>query len=165
VGVIEKSSKKSRDYTMELHLTSMVDMMTILLVFLLKSYSVDQTNIIVSKDLKLPQSTETRLIDNILNVVVTTKEIMVDGTNVVNLYKRQITNSDLGPDGVIIKPLLRRLIRTKKLQQESVKILSRDKVILQADKSLKYSLIKKVLYTAGEAGYPKFKFLVLKKEE
>jgi len=143
----------------------MIDMFTILLVFLLKSYSVEYSNVLVSKELRLPVSTETRSTQNILNVIITKKEVLVDGDNAVTLYNGRVNHKDMSADGAVIRPLYRILQNRRQLQNESISGYFKGKIILQADRTLHYSILHKVLYTAGEAGYPKFKLLVLRTEE
>ena len=161
MGILSRSSKNLRNCSMELNLTSMIDMFTILLVFLLKSYSVEHSNILVSKDLRLPISTETRAPENILNLIVTTNEVIVDGSSVLILNNGNINKSDLSEDATIVKPLFRALNNRRLLQEESVQEFFKGMIILQADRLLEYELLHKIIYTAGEAGYPKFKLLVL----
>jgi biopolymer transport protein ExbD len=161
VGILTKSSKNLRTYSMELNVTSMIDMFTILLVFLLKSYSVEYSNVLVSKDLRLPISTETRLPENILNLIVTTNEVIVDGNNILQLENGNINPKDLSEDESVISPLYRALNNRKMLQDESIQDFFKGKIILQADRLLEYDVLHKIIYTAGEAGYPKFKLLVL----
>lgn len=165
MGLLKKSSKTLRTYTMELHLTSMIDMFTILLVFLLKSYSVEYSNILVSKDLRLPISTETRNPQNILNLIVTSKEIIVDSNLVTTLNNSKLNPRDMSRDGMVIQSLYNALKERRLLQDESIQEFFKGKIILQADRMLDYELLHKVIYTAGEAGYPKFKLLVLNDEE
>ncbi|HDK36010.1 MAG TPA: hypothetical protein ENG82_03790, partial [Bacteroidetes bacterium] len=49
--------KRKRTVTFTLRLTSMIDMFTILLVFLLKNYATENQIPVVANDLRLPSST------------------------------------------------------------------------------------------------------------
>lgn len=68
-----------------LNITSMMDMMTIILVFLLKSYSTDDISIAASEDLRLPISTSEKPPKLAVNVVVSRVDVVVDGEWVMNL--------------------------------------------------------------------------------
>ena len=65
----------------------MMDMMTIILVFLLKSYSTQDISIAPSEDLELPVSTVQKAPEMAVNVVVSKKNIVVDGVPVLSLEK------------------------------------------------------------------------------
>jgi biopolymer transport protein ExbD len=68
-----------------LNITSMMDMMTIILVFLLKSYSTQDISVAPSEDLELPVSTVKKAPEVAVNVVVSKKNVVVDGVPVLNL--------------------------------------------------------------------------------
>ena len=71
----------------ELNITSMMDMMTIILVFLLKSYSTQDISVAPSEDLELPVSTVKKNPEMAVNLVVSKKNIVVDGVPVLSLEK------------------------------------------------------------------------------
>ena len=55
----------------ELNITSLMDIMTIILVFLLKSYSTEEITVTPSEDLSLPNSTASLKPELAINTVVT----------------------------------------------------------------------------------------------
>ena len=76
---IKRKSRHAKKSTFALKLTPLIDMMTILLVFLLKSYSAEGQIVTVTQDLRLPESTaDTR--PRVTSVVAVTSEwILLDG--------------------------------------------------------------------------------------
>jgi biopolymer transport protein ExbD len=142
----------------ELNLTAMIDMMTILLVFLLKSYSVSTTNISAT-DLKLPRSTTPESIVESTKVTLTKKSVLVNEKPVVPL-----TQSDIGPvfapelSGDPKRPCDVSALHTKleEAAEKQKKILEKrgdklnSKLLLIADQNTPFETIAKVLYTAGQ---------------
>ena len=70
-----------------LNITSMMDLMTIILVFLLKSYSTQDISIAGDADLELPSSTSQKDPELAVNLVVSGRQIVVDGVPVLQLTK------------------------------------------------------------------------------
>ena len=80
------AKKKRRELAAdELNITSMMDMMTIILVFLLKSFSATEVTVTPSSNLKLPQSNADKQPSVALNVVVAKNAIVVDNKRVLDL--------------------------------------------------------------------------------
>ena len=72
-------ARRSKKATFAIRLTSMIDMFTILLVFLLSNYSSEGHIISVSEDLHLPESTSL-MKPKVASVISLTSEwILVDG--------------------------------------------------------------------------------------
>ena len=72
-----------------LSITSMMDMMTIILCFLLKSYGAQDVTVKANEDLEIPGSSSTKDIEASVSLVVTQKNILVDGEKVVKLEQVQ----------------------------------------------------------------------------
>lgn len=169
--------KKSRRDTTDggLSITSMMDMMTIILVFLLKSYSTDDVSVAPSKDLQVPISSAEKAPKLAVNVVVSQSQIVVDGDEVLALERVQ---DDSGAEvtavpasekrGQLISSLYERLLE----KAETAKDLAmrtgaeefefKGEVLLQCDKRLPFSVIREVMFTAGQAQFGNFRFIVIK---
>jgi biopolymer transport protein ExbD len=154
--------KKKRENT--LTITSLMDMMTIILVYLLKSFSAEGQILTNADNLVLPLSTskespkETHLM-----VALTTDWVMVDNIPVVR-------TSQVREDEGISIPAVKEKLDVAMLQEENmVKIgaLSRVKgeVVIQADKNIEYDVLYKVMATCGEVGFNAIKFAVMGREE
>ena len=129
----------------------MIDMFTILLVFLLKSFSTEGQIMTVAKDLRLPESTATKPPEVASIIVVTPQWILLDGNRIVQTP--QVAESK----GVIVKPLHAELTRLRKLT-ESIASLSQGmeftgNIVIQGDRSIPFEVLKKIMYTCGSVGY------------
>src|SRR5688572_17348153 len=87
----------------ELNITAMMDMMTIILVFLLKSYSASTVAATVSEDVRMPISTTRSTPKDTVAVTVTTKTIMVGEKKAVDLAGGQVPAAALA--GRLIVPV------------------------------------------------------------
>jgi len=136
-------------------LTSLVDMLTILLVFLLKSFSVEGNLVSASEDLSLPESNSQESPTPMINVEITTTSVNIDGTLVVNLAEVA------GQDSLMISPLYDglRIIATNTGIDDQ-----QNEVTIQCDRSLDFQIVKKVMYTCAQASFADFSLLVTQEE-
>ena len=144
-----------------LQLTSMMDMFTILLVFLLKTYSTHGQLINPSQDLTLPSSVIEHAPELGLDVTVSSDWILVNGKPV------ERTRDIVSQGGYIIPRLQEELLR---YAREAVKMEElygarfSGKVTIQGDKHLPYRLLIKVMATCGQSQYPNMRLVVYQKE-
>ena len=156
--------------TFKIQITSMVDMFVILLVFLLKSYSTSPVNIQANKELSLPTSTSLKDPVDALKLIVSNKGIFVEEKKVADLgTDGKLDQKDLDPgDQQFIRSLFNELDARAQQSRSIAKVNDTvefdGKVILQADRSLPYELLKKVMYTSMMAGYSDVKIAVMLKE-
>lgn len=162
-----------------LNITSMMDLMTIILVFLLKSYSTQDISISGDSDLQLPSSTSQKEPEMAVNVVVTGSKIIVDGDIVLNLSTAP-DEENPGQEMIVVPEdekkgqLITRLFDRLTEKAESSKAIAeasgnkehefKGRILLQCDKRLPFSVIREVMYTAGQAQFGEFKFVVYKQE-
>src|SRR3954463_16818201 len=66
----------------DLNITPMMDMMTIILVFLLKTFSTSSSTITFDQNLKVPSSTTQLRTKEAISVTVTKKVILVEGDGI-----------------------------------------------------------------------------------
>jgi biopolymer transport protein ExbD len=163
----------------DLSITSMMDMMTIILVFLLKQYETTDVSVAPSADLQLPFSTAEKAPEVAVNLVVARNQIVVDGVPVVLLTKVPDENNPgseivaIPEDekrGQVITKLYDRLLE----KAEAAKALGeqsgseahafKGRILIQCDKGLPFSVLREVMYTAGQAQFGEFKFIVYKLE-
>ena len=153
-----------------LNIMLMLDMMTIILVFFLKSFSVSVENISLGDDLMLPTSDSDVKPHQAVQVTITKKAIVVEGDPVAAVKRGAVDASVKrdGASGYLINPLLTVLqkhgTRLKKIEKlTGGKMKFKGELVLVADQGLPYRLISEVLYTAGQAEFGKYRLLVLKK--
>lgn len=155
--------------TFDIDITSLLDILTILLVFLLQSYNSSGVVINVPKGIELPRSNSETLNTFGVNVQVSKSQIWVDDQEVVNT-----DSADQGQlfdeGGRRIIPLYNELVKLKEKVKQSEKLSPEAKPFsgianLVVDKSLKYSYLKRVMYTCAAAGFKEFKFVVMVDEK
>lgn len=150
-----------------LNITPMMDMMTILLVFLIKSFASSSQDISVS-NLTLPHSTTKLQVEEAIQLMITTQEILLDQKVVATLDdKGNIAADDLpeGPGGYLIGPLYDTLANKAdyfKSIEEFGGTQFVGRIAIVADKNTSYRTLFKVLYTAGRAEFGLFKLFVQK---
>ncbi len=148
--------------TISLRLTSMIDMFTILLVFLLKSFSAEGEIMTVARDLRLPESTAQKPPQTASIIAITQDWILLDGNRIIT------TREVLEGKGAIVRPLQEELIRLRKLT-EGIAQISRGleftgNVVIQGDKTIPFEVLRKIMYTCGSVGYNNMLLAVTRKE-
>lgn len=155
--------------TFKIQITSMVDMFVILLVFLLKSYTTSPVNISPSEDLTLPASTSTKDPVDVLKLVVSKAGIFVEDKKVLDLKDGQISAQDVdASDTQFVRALYSELDehakKSRTIASVNETIEFDGKVIMQADRTIPYEILRKVMYTSMMAGYSDVKIAVLSKD-
>ncbi len=139
----------------DLNLTSMMDMMTIILLFLLKTYSTTGQIMTPSEDMKLPYSLSKDQPRKELEVAVTRHDIIVGNEVVMRL-------DEIQPDQNLIPPLYAKLRKLADMAKEDEirfgKPFSHE-VIIEADENTPFQLLVKVLYTCGQSEFNKLRLL------
>ncbi len=161
-----KYMDKRSPATFKIQVTSMVDMFVILLVFLLKSYSTSAVNITPSEKLALPVSTSTKDPVDVLKLVVSKEGVFVEDKKIVDIKDGQVGVQDVdASDTQFIRALYTELdeqakkARTIASANETIEFDG--KVLMQADRSLSYELLRKIMYTSMMAGYSDVKIAVM----
>ncbi len=158
-----KRGRASQD--MELPITAMADIFTVILVFLLKSYATSAVNITPSKDMMLPSAFAEEANVEALKVEITQTAVSVEGKAVTVLDSFKGPPSDRSKDGTF-KSLSSALEIERKRQlliaknNSDVKVDA--KVLIIADQRTPYSTIKSVLASAAVHGYTDFKLAVVR---
>ena len=155
--------------TFKIQITSMVDMFVILLVFLLKSYSTSPVNINPSDQLTLPASSSTKDPTEVLKMVVSKTGIFVDDKKVVDFTDGALATGDVDSnDTQFIRALYSELDeqvkKSRTIASQNSELEFDGKVIMQAERSLPYDILRKVMYTSMMAGYSDVKIAVMLKE-
>ncbi len=144
-----------------LNLTSMMDMFTIILVFLLKTYSTEGMLIHPSDKLTLPSSSIEKSPEVGLDLIVSKESV------VVNHEEVEKVQNILSHEGIIINSLYAKLqvyASEAKRMEEQYGTKFSGKVTIQADKEIPYKLLVKVMATCGRAEYPNMRLVVYKRE-
>lgn len=145
-------------------LTSLIDVMTILLIYLLKSFSSEGEIVTLSKDLMLPESSAKKKPQLTVVLTINNKYILAENKDYLTSVDKVLSTDDL-----IIPELNNWLKKRRKTTKEIEKHSSETKftgdITIQADKHIRFRLLKKIMYTCGRQGYNNFSLAVLKREE
>ena len=134
---------------MDLDITSLLDVLVILLVFLLKSYNASDLKLDLVKNLVVPDS-KTRVLGN--HAVI----IQVDKEQNIYVNKKKIGKlTTSGEDSVLLAELKAIRAEGRSPAEKEAK-----KVNLVFDKDIPYKYMKSVMHTSAIAGYTEFKFIV-----
>lgn len=158
-SILQKRKSKRGSVVAYASMTSLMDMFTIILMFLLSTFSADTANISSSDKFTLPESTATTPYVHRLGIQVTTDEILVEGV-VVTTVGEALASTEL-----LIKPLHKALEDEAKksifiAESNSEMELSRE-VVIQGEKSIPFKLVEKIMFTSGQIGYSNISLAVM----
>ena len=165
-----------RDVVAVLQLTAMVDMFTVLVVFLLQNYAVTNQILPISEKIELPQAKEVRELKP-SHVVILSDGLVTLNEDVLGSLSEQTSQDQW------VFPLLKKkmeellensrsgkgnflLAQLKKVGQNlSDEALIREapfRVTIQADEDTHFLDIKKIMYTLTDSGVREMNFAVIK---
>ncbi len=172
--------KGGRDVVAILSLTAMVDMFTVLVVFLLQNYNTTGEVIYIPEEVDLPRAELVKELTPSHVVTVSDREVLIGKDVVEKTYNVRRQNDWL------IDRLYRNLRKSIRDKEREAKIELRSKlrevvdkpnfkriekdpsiwrkVTVQADKGIDFLTIKKILYTVTEAGAGEINFAVLQRK-
>jgi biopolymer transport protein ExbD len=144
------------------NLISMMDILTVLLLFLLKSYVSGGEIMVPPAGVRLPASTADQSPQSSVVVAIDGDEILVGDDHVVSLADAERT------EGLEIGPLAERLQQVRRQQDEIARLRgatpSQDRVVtIQGDRDIEFRVLQKVMYTINQSGYENIALAVLQK--
>ena len=141
-----------------LNITSMTDMFTILLVFLLQTYSVHETPFEPEKSLQLPMSNADVAPSKTDGLVVSLQQLKWNNQVVADLENGSFAEADLqaASGGERLIPKLYAALKASPKGPGPLTV--------QADAALSYDVLKKVLHTAQSAGFAQIKLATVVEE-
>jgi biopolymer transport protein ExbD len=158
-----------------LNITAMLDLMTIILVFLLKSLASSSASIPQSQDLTLPKSVMTTDPAQEGVVIVVSKSQILVGENATPILtlppRTQLVQSGVdvkhkrgGPNDLYIVPLANALQHARDIDKQvrtAKGLEGPSEAIIVADHTTPYRLLIEVLYTLGQSEFGKYHLMVL----
>jgi biopolymer transport protein ExbD len=154
----------------ELNITPMMDMMTIILVFLLKSFTSSTSLIVQDDNLALAPSMTPLQAKQAVNVTISKRVVLVEGEAVAGVNNGKIDPNlkREGENSYYITPLvaiLEKVANRERKVAEMTQSKFEGEVMVVADRATPYRLLTEVLYSCGQAGYANYRLLVLKNRE
>jgi biopolymer transport protein ExbD len=164
-----RNGKHQAHEEMGLNLYPMMDMMTILLVFLIQSFAQSgAASVVQSAELEIPKSISSENVEPALSLTISASEIVVEGKQVLSLRNGQVDPGQKqgGSNGFLVTPLLSVLQqhrdRLKLIAQSRTSKPFRGEVQIIADRRTPYRTLVEVLYTMGQSEFKAMRFVVLK---
>ena len=145
----------------KLMITSMMDMFTIILIFLLFQFSEKPETIHMMKDIELPKSTAKMDHTETIQLVLTQNSLHINDNLIARVKKGRVIGLDpQNPKAsVLYQRLEKQFAQTVKTSDETK---PKDHILLLCDKRHSFKTINDIVKTAALAGYPNFQFAVLK---
>lgn len=164
------NTRKKLKEPLDVDITSLLDILVILLVFLLKSYNASDLKLEVAKNISLPDSKSMQLGNMAVIVQVSAdKDLWVNDTRIGRVpastgEKLDILFDALQEHGkkqdLTIKELETTAVNNTDKGALATRKANRKRVNIVMDQSLPYEVLRKVMHTSALAGYPEFKFIV-----
>ncbi|MGA1870644.1 MAG: ExbD/TolR family protein [bacterium] len=157
-----KLRKRRQFVAPKLQITSMMDMFTIILIFLLFSFSNRPESIQFNKDLKLPESEAKMDYKDNIKLILSRSTLQLENKVVAEIKEGKIIG--LNPRKLKQSNLYRELKAYRKQADASnTDKESKEAILFLCDKRLPFKTINNIVKTAAMAGFPNFQFGVLKK--
>ncbi len=158
-----RAARRRRPSLLVLNITSMLDMFTILIIFLLKSYSAEGIILTIPADLHLPQSTSQSAPEPGLVVEVSRNALVVDG-RILDVDLEAVQNSEKLIIDNLYEHLMAKARRYEEIYELNPNAEFTGRLVLEGDREIPFKLLKKILYTCGQAGFINQSLAVFQKE-
>jgi biopolymer transport protein ExbD len=146
--------KKKTDPGMNLQITSMADIFTILLVFLLKGLASDAIQINPANNTRLPAMVRSHpLQERALQIEITPTEILVEKESIGDIRALNLLDQRLSVQRE----------RNRVISEANPSVKNDNRAILIADEKTSYDRIRSVLKSLSKNGYSEIHFAVLEK--
>jgi biopolymer transport protein ExbD len=152
-----------------LKLTSMMDILTVLLLFLLKSFVVEGEVITPAPGVSLPESTSDTSPESSVVVAILDDRIMLDGRQVAQVASAVADANATGgaPGGDLLIPALAEQLDLSRQQGEAIAARRGDaatyepRLAIQGDRDIPFAVLQRVMYTCNHSGYGDIALVVL----
>jgi biopolymer transport protein ExbD len=170
---IRKKPRRRREIVeFSLNITSLMDVLTVLLFFILKSFSVSSAQLYTPDGLKLPENAARGEIEETVSVALSPTELRANDKVILKLNNGYFRPEDIASDRTIgpLKKFLdeqmaRRNVVLKQDRTIAAAGLPPGRVLIQSDRKLAFGTVKFVLHTAAQSNYNDYEFIVRNPEE
>lgn len=149
-----------------LQITAMMDMFTIIVFFLLFSYSDRPDEIDLESNIDLPVSSTERNYENTIKVFLSPQAITIEGEQVAAINNGRIQGfNEKNPLESNLYKTLERLRQEKttanpETEEEQASTADKPQVLFFCDKAVPFKLMNTVMKTIGMVGYPNMQLAV-----
>lgn len=162
-----KKGGKGKSVQTALNITAMADIFTIILVFLIKSFTSGSVNLTPSPGLLMPDAQAATADVEALKLEVSNSAVLVENIPAAALKEFRFDGKDLEKSGAS-RSLMSALEKERKRQmiiaQANPDVKVNSKILIVADKRVPYATIKSVLASAAVNGFTDFKLAVVRHE-
>jgi len=145
----------------KLIMTSMVDIFTFLLIFLLASFSDHVARFSIDGSISLPKSTAKADFTESIRIAVSQNTMWLGEDPVAQVKDGSIVGLD--PSNPKDSLLYKKLVKCRQdAERRNVEGKEKNPILFLCDKQLSFRTINSIIKTAGLAGFPNFQFGVLK---
>jgi len=150
------SKMRRKKETLDIDITSLLDILVILLVFLLKSYNASDLSVDIARGIKIPDSISEKLGNQAIIIQVSkNKKIWINNKAI------GVINTNNNKINLLYNELQKYSLAEKKSNNNLGKDdKKKTRVNLIFDRDLPYKTISQVMHTASISGYSQFKFIV-----
>ncbi len=165
IARVKRAARKKRGASeSKLNITSMMDMFTIILVFLIKNYSSGGAIVTPADNLTLPSSIVEQSAKEALNVKIARNTVMVENNLVIDSdqYPKIADQQEF-----MIEPLYEELSEFARRAQQLAQSTGQEfsgMITIQGDAEIPYSILTRIMYTCGQAGYPNMNLFVYRQD-
>jgi len=152
-----KFNKGKHATNVELNLTSMIDVFVLLVIFLIQQFSADGDLLFMTDRIKMPEAANYEQLERAPVIQVSSEDISIEGARVAQV-------ADIEGEEYWNIPALEEKLRDQKKAFEVVRGSGEDfkgDINIQADKAVPFKIIKRVMYSANQAGYFNINFAVI----
>jgi biopolymer transport protein ExbD len=150
------------EFDVQLNLVPLIDILTNILFFLLVGFAAQEMQYTQNAKLRLPSATSNAEMKMSVSLTLSRDELLVEQVRVATILENGI-NAPMEGDKIV--PLYEKLntVRTARQQQTGGVSVNDDVIFLLADREIPFSVLSPVMKTSAMAGYPNFRFAVVKK--
>jgi len=134
-----------------LNLTAMVDVFTVLLVFLLKSYSAEGTLTAAAQNLELPASTSSLTPQPTITITISEDTLFVEDERVGPLA--ELTGGEMPYIPELGKALKARVAKARMISGSNPSHAFQGRVTILGDKNTSFATLERVMYTASSSEF------------
>ncbi len=151
--------------SLSLNLMPMLDIFSILITFLLMSYSTDPVSYDVNAGVELPESMTLTALDELPAIKVTKTDVLVNDKKVATIVQGDVPEKDRSQGAVFpvfqelekLAEANKRLIRGRVTEAEKAKIST---LTMEMDQGHRFKLMKRIMLAAQQAEFITFKLMV-----
>src|SRR5438552_13995682 len=158
----KRFGRRKRGVYAALTLTSLVDVMTIIVILLLSNFSANGEVLYMSKDIKLPDAYHGAQLERAPVISVSGDAVTFDGHQVAS-------TEELIKGEVLNVPQLEDALRDERRRYETIHAEDlehpfRGLVNVQADRKIPFKVIKRIMFACNQSGFGNINFAALAKE-